>query len=64
MSERSSIVIAVAWITAVVQVQSLAREHLHAMGMAKNKYIKKIFNEKNLQELRENSFSSKSKTCK
>ena len=38
----SGIVTAVAWVTAMVQVPSLAQELLHATGMAKYIYILKI----------------------
>lgn len=36
-NERPGIVTAVSWVAIVVQVQSLARELLHAMGLAKKR---------------------------
>ena len=39
----SSVAIAAAWVTAVVQVHSLTQELLHAAGMALKKKKKKIW---------------------
>ena len=50
------------WVTAVVQVQSLAQELLHAMGIAKKTKTKTKNNNKKNKTRNENHQESKIKT--